>query len=248
MGSLPAMIFRETGDPTSLSLSARDQPGFWYRHLFSYSQKYLNTGEELMPLPDLCKISQFSMLLREGTGKQNDDPLTFVKLEKTGWSTVHNITENRRIGVGSVTLGQSDFFFPFKAKASFTFASDPAKSLLSEVLGIFPAGLHFLVGEARAGAPAEPRLGTERQCTLDMTSGVVLAQCSLLPLRRLGAKGNKGLKQVRQATKGVFSAVSDVGDAPTRAASLECTRVCRCTATEPRTYTHHRHAAPWWYL
>lgn len=84
MGSLPAGSFQEIGDPRSLSLSARDQPGLQYWHLFSYSQKYLNTGEELMSLPNLCKISQFSMLLREGTGKQNDDTLTFVKLEKTG--------------------------------------------------------------------------------------------------------------------------------------------------------------------
>ena len=37
-----------------------------------------------MSLPDLREISQFSMLVREGTGKQNDDTLTFVRLEKTG--------------------------------------------------------------------------------------------------------------------------------------------------------------------
>lgn len=46
-----------------------------------------------MSLPDLPKTSQFSMLLRVGTGQQNEDPLAFVRLGKTGWSTVHNVTK-----------------------------------------------------------------------------------------------------------------------------------------------------------
>lgn len=99
-----------------------------------------------MSLPDFPKTSQFSMLLRAGTGKQNEDPLAFVRLGKTGWSTVHNVTKIRRTGLSSVALGQSDpvfnFIFFYKAKASFTFASRCAKSLLREVLGIFPAVLH----------------------------------------------------------------------------------------------------------
>lgn len=37
-----------------------------------------------MFLLDLPKISQFSMLVKEGTGKQNDDTLTFVRLGNTG--------------------------------------------------------------------------------------------------------------------------------------------------------------------
>lgn len=72
------------GSNEPFSLSARDQPVLQQWHVFPCSQKDLNTGEELTSLPDLPKISQFSMLLREGTGKQNDDTLTFVKLEKTG--------------------------------------------------------------------------------------------------------------------------------------------------------------------
>lgn len=84
MGLLPARNFWENRNPTGLSLSARDQPSLQHWHLFSYSQKDLNIGEELMSLPDLPKISQFSMLVREWTGKQNDDTLTFARLEKTG--------------------------------------------------------------------------------------------------------------------------------------------------------------------
>lgn len=68
----------------NLSLSARDQPGLHHWHLFPCSQKELNIGDELMPLPDVPKISQCSLLLREGTSKQNDDTLAFVRLEKTG--------------------------------------------------------------------------------------------------------------------------------------------------------------------
>lgn len=49
--------------------------------------------EELISWPDLPKTSQFSMLLRVGTGKQNEDPLAFVRLGKTDWSTVHNVTK-----------------------------------------------------------------------------------------------------------------------------------------------------------
>ena len=68
----------------SLSLSARDQPTLQHWHLFSCSLGDLNTGEELTSLPGRPKTSQFSMLLRAGTGKQNDDTLAFVRLEKTG--------------------------------------------------------------------------------------------------------------------------------------------------------------------
>lgn len=48
-----------------------------------------------MSLPDLPKTSQFSMLLRVGTDQQNEDPLAFVRLGKTGWSTVHNVTNKQ---------------------------------------------------------------------------------------------------------------------------------------------------------
>lgn len=66
-----------------------------------------------MSWPDPAQTSQFSMLLRVGTGKQNEDPLSFVRLGKTGWSTVHNVTKNRRTGLSSLALGQSDLVFKF---------------------------------------------------------------------------------------------------------------------------------------
>lgn len=56
------------------------------------------------------------MLLRVGTGKQNEDSLALVKLGKTGWSTVPNVTKNRHTGLSSVALGQSDLVFKFFIK------------------------------------------------------------------------------------------------------------------------------------